>query len=263
MSDQTIRLTLASLGLSEKEIDIYLCLLQVGTAPASTLGERTNIQRSTAQYTCQQLAKTGIIRMTQKGNAYLYSAEPPEKLVHLLEKQQQDLTKKEEQVHRIITELKNMMNPHAVLPKIRFYEGGDGVVEAYETVLKAVHEKGTILSYLHPLEKEQDVFGLYKEFWRISQAFDDKGITSLTICPRSKMAEEIQKDDNPPQRMTRLIDPIERMCPVEIIIFNDSLFGVTVEQRQIFAYIVENKAITQMHRHAFWSLWNSLEGKKK
>jgi sugar-specific transcriptional regulator TrmB len=262
MTDPLIQKTLESLGLNDKEIVIYLMMLQVGTAPASTLGERTGIQRSTAQYTCQQLAKSGIVRMLQKGNTYLYTPEPPEKLLLLLEKQKMELTKKEEQVHRIVGNLKGMMNPHAVLPKIRFFEGKDGVIEGYTTVMKSMAEKGTILSFLHALDEVEDQFGLAKPLKKVTDALRHKEITNWVISPKSKTSLEWQKQDEPPLRLTRLLPPAERLSPVEIMIFNDSLFGVTVERDQIFGYIVENKTITHMHRLAFLSLWEEL-GKKK
>src|SRR3989344_9271625 len=98
--------TLAELGLSKKEIAIYLALLSTGTAPASTLGKRTSITRSTAQYTCQQLHKQGLVQKVQKGNTYLFTPEPPEKLQLLLQKQKEALEQKEDRVNRIIGELK-------------------------------------------------------------------------------------------------------------------------------------------------------------
>ena len=64
--------TLKKLGLNEKEITIYLMLLKIGSVPASVLGQRTNITRSTAQYTCQQLAKKGLIHSIQKNNTFKY-----------------------------------------------------------------------------------------------------------------------------------------------------------------------------------------------
>lgn len=258
MSDQHIRITLEDLGLSDKEIAIYLMLLQVGTSPASTLGERTDIQRSTAQYTCQQLAKRGVIGMIEKGNTYLYTPEPPEKLLLLLEKQKQELDAKGEQVHRIIGELKGMMNPHAVLPKIRFYEGRDAVIEGYRTVLGSIGEKGIILSYLHALGEAEDKFGLSKGLKDVTKQLERKEVKNLIISPRSSEALSWQKNDVPPYRVTRLIDPTEQLSPVEMMIFEDSVFGVTVERNQIFAYIVENKTITQIHRLSFMALWDKL-----
>ena len=133
--DAVIPATLGELGLGETEIAIYLALLKVGPSPASSLGQRTRITRSTAQYACQQLAKKGVASMTLRNNVYLFTAEPPERLLHLLEQQHDALREKEKRVQQIIGPLQQMMNVHAVFPKVQFYEGESGMIQLYDSIL--------------------------------------------------------------------------------------------------------------------------------
>lgn len=128
--------TLKSIGLNDKEIAIYLAIIKVGSAPASVLGKRTGITRSTAQYVCQQLAHKGLLSVIQKNNTFIYSPEPPEKLLYLIDQQKQELDTKHDQVNRIIGDLRGMINPHATMPKVKFFEGVDGLIEMFEDVLK-------------------------------------------------------------------------------------------------------------------------------
>src|SRR5665213_747293 len=108
--DDAIPATLGELGLGETEIAIYLTLLKVGPSPASSLARRTHITRSTAQYACQQLTKKGVASMTLRNNVYLFTADPPERLLHFLEKQRDALREKEKRVRQIIGPLQQMMN---------------------------------------------------------------------------------------------------------------------------------------------------------
>jgi sugar-specific transcriptional regulator TrmB len=130
-----IHATLAELGLNDTEIEIYLALIKVGTAPASALGQRTGITRSTAQYSCQQLAKKNIVTMVRKDNTNLFTAETPERLMGLLERQQKSLQEKEDRLQKVMGSLKQMMNVHAALPKVQFYEGNEGIVKLYDSIL--------------------------------------------------------------------------------------------------------------------------------
>ncbi len=130
-----VRTILQQLGLSDKECDIYLGLLTVGSSPASLLARRSGMTRSTAQYTCQQLVRKKLITMVERNNTYIYTCEPPEKLLYLLQHEQEELKNKEDQVHRIIGTLKQMVNPHSVLPKVQFYEGEKGLIEIYDHIL--------------------------------------------------------------------------------------------------------------------------------
>ena len=130
-----IRSALYSLGFTEQEVTMYLVLLQTGTAPSSTLGKRLKLSRSTAQYTCDQLVKKGVATVTQKNNAYLFTAEVPEKLLILVDEQRKKLTEKEQLVRNALGPLKQMMNAHAVLPKVQFYEGREGMIQLYDSIL--------------------------------------------------------------------------------------------------------------------------------
>ncbi len=133
--DTAIPATLGDLGFGETEIEIYMALLKVGPSPASSLARRTGITRSTAQYACQQLAKKGVASMTLKNNVYLFAAEPPERLLDLLHQQHDALRRKEERVQRIVGPLREMMNVHAVLPQVQFYEGEAGMIRLYDSIL--------------------------------------------------------------------------------------------------------------------------------
>jgi sugar-specific transcriptional regulator TrmB len=152
--------TLRELGLNDKEIKIYLSLLPLGSAPASILGKRTKITRSTAQYSCQQLVKKGLISVIEKNNSFIYTPESPDKIIYLLEQQKKEIENKEAQVNRIIGNLKNMMSTSAVLPKVQFFEGKQGIIDAFGKLKKDISENhkvsNEILNYVDPVSEDFD-----------------------------------------------------------------------------------------------------------
>jgi len=144
--------TLSALGLNEKEIEIYLASLTLGTSVASVLANRTKITRSTEQYTCQQLVKKGLMTVVEKGNTFLYTPESPDKLLYFIDQEREVLDNREDQVNRIIGDLKSRMNPHSVLPKVRFYEGEEATAQAYKSCVDHISENSEILGYAKRLE---------------------------------------------------------------------------------------------------------------
>ena len=52
---ENISKVLAEFGLSKLEAQTYEVAIALGTFPASTLGNRLGIPRSTARYTCESL----------------------------------------------------------------------------------------------------------------------------------------------------------------------------------------------------------------
>ena len=95
---------------------MYLSLLPIGSAPASILGKRTKLPRSTARYICQQLVKKNLFFETQKGNTFIYTIESPEKLLFLIKKEEEELQRKKEKVAKTVEELKLMVNPNTIKP---------------------------------------------------------------------------------------------------------------------------------------------------
>src|SRR3989338_9052790 len=193
MPKDTIRSTLEGLGLTDKEAAIYLLLLQLGTAPASTLADRAEVPRSTAQFTCQQLVKRGLLRMVQKANTYLFTPEPPEKLELLLRKQHDELAEKEDQLHRIIGELKEMQNPYSVLPRVQFYEGSEGIARAYDAVLEDLTEGDEVVTYVKVLEPSESTPEITDVLDSFIQKRIAKKVRSRLITPALPASIALQK----------------------------------------------------------------------
>jgi sugar-specific transcriptional regulator TrmB len=250
-----VKPVLESLGLNPKEIELYMLLLQIGTSPASALARRMRIPSSTAQYTCQQLQKKGLIRMIQKGNTYLFNCEPPRNLLSLVEREQSALLQKQESVEQIVEELESMMNPHSVLPKVKFFEGRDGIVEAYHEVLADAKEGEEILSYHNPLLPENDKWKLEAVFREFRDGCVKKNVRMRTIRTLSP-ADEHRIEEAMHLHDTRFVDQgFFGPMPVEILILDGTVYSMAFEGEVLFACAVQNQAITNTHKAAFECAW--------
>lgn len=118
-----IESTLQAIGLSEKEIDVYLALLPRAQAPASVLAKQLGIPRSTAKFTCDQLLKKQLVQTKERHHTTYYIPEPPQKLLYLFERREQELQESREELERVMYHLQNIHNPEAQLPFVQLYEG--------------------------------------------------------------------------------------------------------------------------------------------
>lgn len=253
MSKDLVRTTLAEFGLEEKEIALYLLLLQLGPSAASTLAPRAGIPRSTAQFTCQQLVKRGLLTMARKSNVYLFAAEPPETLSSLLRRQRTELEEQEYRLERIIGELKAMQNPFSVLPKVQFFEGRDGIIAAYETVLRDLTDGGEIVGYLKPLALGGDEFRLESTFTSFVEERVRREVATRILCPQG--AADYASDAAQLRRVRYLPPDLFTFDAAEVMIYGSKMYSMTVERGQIFAFIVENASIVQLHRAVFEHAW--------
>lgn len=251
---------LQELGLNQKEVSIYLTLLSTGTAPASVLGHRTDIKRSTARYTCQQLHKKGLVSMVQKGETQLFSYEPPERLKLLLQKKREEIDRKEDQVNQIIGDLKMRINPEAVLPKVQFFEGWKSIEEACKKVLDDLEKKDQIIGFVKTLEEEEGPEKLHKTLNDFVEKRLQKKVFYRVIAAKTPTASQLQKSDAAYHRETRLVSPEQfEVMGSEIIIYKNKVYSMTYEDGIAMATIVESKSLTQMQRGIFWALWNQLD----
>lgn len=123
---------LQELGLSEKEAQIYLALLQVDNESIQDLAKRTGINRTTVYPVLETLEKKGLVSEVQIGKKTHYEAAAPERLETFVERQKMLLVEKSKRLVDIIPELKGIQRKEGERPIIKFFEGRDGVVSAYE-----------------------------------------------------------------------------------------------------------------------------------
>ena len=247
---------LASLGLNDKETSVYLALVALGTAPASEIAKRTNLPRSTVQFTCQQLQRRGVISMVQRKNVYLFSADDPRRLLSLVEFQQKMLERKREDAHRIIGELEQLRNPDTAVPRVRFYEGEEGIDAAWNSVLDDVKEGGEILGFVHPMEPGKDLASTaLASFIRRRLG---KNVRMRNISTRDVRSNALRALDPKTLRETRGMDLPMDGSPSEVMMYGHKICLVTVEKGSVFATIIENRSIAELLRASFEDHWSRL-----
>jgi HTH-type transcriptional regulator, sugar sensing transcriptional regulator len=250
---EAIQTTLAELGLGDKEIAIYTMLLKVGTSPTSSLAQRTRIVRSTTQYTCQQLVKKGIANVSRKDGVFLFTAEPPERLLSLLEKRRDALRKQEAKVQKIIGPLKQMMNVNAVLPKVHFYDGKDGMIQLYESILDirqridSFEDKGEMVAFI-----PEYTFDFIRK--RVK-----RGIVNRIICPEENTVDVASPKE---LREVRTLPAREFPFSGDIKICGDLVSIFSFQEHASVGIAIHHKEIADNFRVLFEAYWRMLGGRK-
>lgn len=118
-------------GLKQKEAQIYAALLELGGAYPSKIAEYTKMNRSTVYKILDELVIKGLVSELQKGKKLYYQIEKPEKLVRYAKSRIRLAKNRLENAKKVLPELEGLfaMTPHK--PKVRFYEGLDGVLKVY------------------------------------------------------------------------------------------------------------------------------------
>ncbi len=123
---------LEEIGLSEKESQLYLALLQVDSESIQDLAKRTGINRTTVYPVLETLEKKGLVSEVQKGKKVEYVAAPPERLETFVERQKVVLQERSERLKDIIPQIKSIQRESGEKPIVKYFEGRDGAIAAHE-----------------------------------------------------------------------------------------------------------------------------------
>lgn len=251
--DPIIIKTLQDLGLNQNEISIYLTLLSVGSAPASTIGKRAGIERSYSVYLCKGLVEKGFIQSIHRNNSFIFTPLNPQELFHILEKEKKQIKHKEDQLHRIMGDLQNMLQPEISLPKIRFFEGVDGMIAIYKDMLKEqadIYDCNIIdRSTIHP-----EVIRYWSEEYM--PAREKMSNRSFTLYNRQEGHDEYVAWDKKVRRITLFIP--ENIFPFksQILIYAKKVAFLSMGATDLTGVILENELIRKTQFSLFHLAWN-------
>ncbi len=244
---------LKQLGLNNTEISIYLASLETGPAPVIALAKASGMKRSSIYNFLNDLMRIGIIVASPKGNKFVYSAVAPEGLMALAEKQKESLS-------AIIPELTMLMGKSgSERPKIRFYEGVEGLKTVYWDTLEQ-SEDSEILAYA----TFEDIYRVFPEAFRqqyLKKRIKRKMITKA-IARSGEYALSHAKNDKKEYRETIVLPVADFPVTNEINIYGDKVAIISFGENKL-GIIIESKEIAGTQRAIFNLLWKSLKQLKK
>lgn len=132
---------LQKLGLSDKEIKVYLTCLRLGPSAVRKIAQEADINRGTTYDILKSLKESGLVSYYHRKNQY-FIAEDPAKLTEALERRQTDLAKMKSEIESIIPQLRWMYDDAGTKPIVKLYEGEQGVKTILNDVLATCAEQG-------------------------------------------------------------------------------------------------------------------------
>lgn len=235
---------LQQLGLNEKEAKVYLAGLEYGPTSIIDLAVKSGVKRTTIHEFIEPLIQQGFIVVSFSGKRKLYNAAPPEALEQILEKQTQA-------VKKLLPDLKFLASKSIQKPKIRYYEGVEGIKQVYEDFLTA---KGPI-DYFGSIQDEISVVGKkYIADWVKRRI--QKGIKVNAIRLRRK---EIQiKEWAGGQEYLRdlrffPIETKENFCNISIY---DNKIAIHSSAKESYGMIIESQELAASLKFIWQIVWN-------
>lgn len=250
---------LKQLGLSDKEIKVYLSLLEAGTSSVRSLAEKSGINRGTTYDVLKNLKELGLISYYHKATRQFFIAEDPSKLQHLLNQKLQNLKRIKDQVNQIVPQLKSLYDKSGEKSVVKYYENHLGIKIILTDVLEVVDELK---------EKEYLVFSssaikdrLYKAFpnftkQRINKKIKVKVIAvghQGTVAEYAEIKSLTKKEDSP-------CFAVGAGSPTYILIYGDKVAMISINSKnEPLGIIIEDLALAETQKLLFNYIWQTIK----
>src|SRR3989338_1293596 len=127
-TNEKIIKTLAEFGLEEKEAEVYLASLVLGSTTILKLANQSGVNRTTTYEIINNLERKGLMKKEIRGLKTLFAPEPPEKLENTL-KFKMKLLK------QTLPELESKYHLKSTGSAIKYYEGLTAIKNLYDDIL--------------------------------------------------------------------------------------------------------------------------------
>ncbi len=231
---------LKKLGFSEKEAKLYLACLELGTGTVIELSRKSGISRGSTYDLLEEMLDKGYVSKLHKDKHMVFSGINPE----LLKKRYEDSLRDFEIA---LPELKGLYNKQSK-PKVRYFEGLEGIKRVYQDTLTATTE---ILNYANSKE--------IRTHW---STYDDdyvklrvkKQIFLKGVAPDDDYGLKVKEEDRRALRETRLLSANDFSFTNEINIY-DNKVAITSFHEELIGIIIESQEIADTQRDIFKMAW--------
>lgn len=241
---------LNSINIPEPAQKIYMALLENGKATARTLSHRTGITRTSVYDQIKILRARGLVVERSIEGTTIFEISDARQLSILLNDQaeklhaQQDFLKKNPAL--LIDKSQSLQ------PKIRFFEGADGVRQLFKDILW--HDNITLYLYW-PYDEMIDFLGEDFLLW-FKEKRQARNIPIQTIWGHrnGKIKNHIFNDNGKDVKRRYVV---QKNVPSMGYIIYDSKVAFISSRKESFGFIVESVEFTALQKMQFDILWKT------
>lgn len=254
MSKDLLRV-LHGAGFDDREAQLYVSGLQLGSAAASDYAKATGMNRITAYNTLEDLVRRGLFTVERMARGKRYAPVAPEYVAV-------EARKNAEAVQRALPELRSLQGADYRRPHVRFFEGWEGVRRVYEDTLSA---KTEILNFANSAVVRRH-WPKYDEEYVAERV--KRGIELRGIAPDDEIGRRVHGEDRKMLREIRLVSAKEFDFTNEVKVYDHKVTIASFDSglrgdTDMFGVIIESKEVAKTLRQIFEMAWRYAGGGRK
>jgi sugar-specific transcriptional regulator TrmB len=238
--------SLARLGIEGTEASFYLAALELGQARVRQIARKAGIGRTNAYDVLARLVHRGLVTQAPRGGdrkSYVV-AEDPSRLVRMLEEQRQSLD-------AVLPDLRSIYNHSTVKPRVRFYEGVEGIKHVLDDTLTCRSKR--LLGIL----SMGDLFNVpgRLEMQDYVQRRIKAGVALKVLRSREKEVGDVWPTRAEDLRELRYT-PSGMVFAMTMYMYDETV-SVISSRRENFGMTIQSSELARMQEHLFMVLWEA------
>lgn len=234
---------LATLGLNEKQIAVYLALLQLGKGSAYSIADKSGQKRPTTYVILGELIQKGLVERIPRARKQQYRAISPEQAFSVLEEK---LALAKEKLPELLAMTKSSDTKVSAV----YFEGLKGIKQVMEYKQKESKGKEIVGFYAtsHDLPKE-----LTEYFTEWNEKNRKLGITMRGIVPEHESLAAFRSSDKEAGRDMKVVPIHEFSSEVAIDVSGDVVR--IQDYKNLQGVAIENADVAKTMREIFEMVW--------
>lgn len=248
---EKIKQSLKHLGFNNSEIKVYFCLLENGSSSILEIAQKTNIPRATIYTIIKSLVKKGLVNMSVVGKKNRFITASPEKLLEIAEDKKYNINKTIDEINQNWEQLQSIFSIKSGKPKIRYYEGVEGIKSIYEDSLKSEEIYVFCLTQNGPR-----LMGDYlkKYFIRVIR----KMIKTKEIVSDSKEDKEYQKEFSTSRNEIICLSQ-QYMSNTDYLLYQNKVVFISYKNNYQIGVMIQDEELARFERMRFEILWKTIK----
>ncbi len=234
---------LQEIGMTEKEAEVYLALLRLGSSSASAIIQKTGLHRAVVYDLLERLIEKGLASYATVGRKKFFEAANPNRLIEILKE-------KEQKIQNVLPSLLELSKFQSTL-EVKIFKGKQGIKSVLEDIIRSKPKEWLSLSSGGETYKTIPYFleQFHKE--RIKLKIKVRGLltNNSTAKKRGKALSAM-----PFTKIKYLPKTIQ--TPTVINIYGNSINFYCVTKNEIpFIILIESKELADSFKKYFEWLW--------
>ena len=232
-----------NLRFSEREIKVYLALLELGATTVGPIATKTRLQHSKVYQTLEKLIDRGLVSFIIKSKTKYFQAQNPKQILNILKE-------KEKRFSEILPKLKQKQENSKEKQIATVYEGYKAIKSMFDLILEELDKNSYY--YVFAFKEDYLTSKLASRFLRnihmqlSEKKVDDRLIANISI--KKEFEKNYSDIKGIKYRFTNL------NLPLGLMIIDDRVINWIWGERPTAVEIV-SKQIAQQYREFFLELW--------